>query len=272
MATALLMFLLISALVLAICPSDPPVALEIEAQTTDKVGKLHRRADVLIFIPMRKEELVSIDVPLDLKLSSTKIKENLFRIELKIRNLSVETVEEARIEQPVKGKFSLHDIRAKKVISRKPYIFEFVDLYPTDIKEGSVVINLPSLRPSEELEVSYKLETESEFLKPKVLGGMKKEIKETKEVYILVGKYSLLFDYGKTATEDINVENVSYVIDNLKAMKIKPVVKIVGVADGKSTSDTKNRRVAKERALFVAEKILGSEFACYLNSLYASRD
>ncbi len=256
----------------AVCPVDRPLSVEIEAKTTDKVGKLYRRADVLIFIPIRGQEIVSVKVPLDVKFSIQKLGKNRFGISMRLRNMSAEEVDGARVEQEVEGReFSIGDMKAKRIISKSPYIFEFLNLYPTDIRDNTVIINLPSIRPSEELELNYTMETKSRPAEPRVTIPQRKERRE-REAYVLVGKYSLMFDYGKVSTQDINLENVSQVIEGLKDINIKPVVRIVGVADGKRSSEESNNRVAKERAMFVAQKIFGQELACYLDSLLASSE
>jgi len=256
----------------AICPAEQPLTVEIEARTTDKVGKFYRRADVLIFIPLRKQEVVSTEVPLHSEFSLRELSKGRFNISIHLKNLSSEEIDGARIEQEVGGKeFSVGNVKARRILSKNPYIFEFLSLYPTDIRENRIIINLPPIRPSEELELSYTVETKHKVFEPKIAKPSRK-VKKDKEIYVLVGKYSLIFDYGKVSTEDINLKNISQVIEGLKGINIKPVVRIIGVADGKRSSEESNNRVAKERAMFVAQKIFGQELACYLDSLLASSE
>ncbi len=252
------------------CPEDLPVSLEVEAKVTDKVGKLYRRADVFLFIPFPETEVYRKSLPLQVESSIEKAGDSTFIVTLKIRNISSQIVEEAKVEQKIESsKFYVDSIKAKRIISKSPYIFEFVNLYPTDIKEDTLVIKLPSLKPSDELEVLYSIRTEGTVHKPRVSGVPGRMVTRKRKVYMLVGKYSLLFGYGRTSTDDINLQNISYVLKSLKAMNIKPVLKVVGIADGKASSPHKNSGIAKKRALFVAKKILGKDFACYTDSFYA---
>ncbi len=86
---------------------------------------------------------------------------------------------------------------------------------------------------------------------------------------MLVAKYSLLFGYGKTKTRDPNLTNLREVVKGFKLAGLKPVIKVVGIADGKSKNPKKNYEVAERRARFVARKLLGENYACYIRRFWA---
>ncbi|MDQ7038987.1 MAG: hypothetical protein Q9N26_07320, partial [Aquificota bacterium] len=154
-------------------------------------------------------------------------------------NLSPNEVEDAYLIQ--EGRVREESIEGRKVISRLPLIVEPVDLLPTDIKEGEVVVKLPPLGPGEEMEVSY-LVAGGDIEQPRVVGGT---VEKEKRVYLLVAKYSVLFPFGSARTEDVNIRNIREVLEGLRRSGLKPAVKVVGIADGKSSDPKKNRRVAE---------------------------
>ncbi len=251
-----LLLIITASLSFGVCPSSVDVSLEMESKTVEVEGKVYRRADVLVFIPVSTRELEKVP-SLREEVSVEKLEGDLYRVNLKIRNVSIEKVEGASLLQ--RGRVIEDSIVASKIISRRPLILEPVYLFPADLREDSAVVKLPPLDPGDELEVAYLVR--GPFEEPKISGG---EVTKPKKVYVLVAKYSILFPYARAKTEDVNLENVKEVLEGLRRIGLRPIVRVVGIADGKTKDPDRNREVAKERARFVASKILGSGFACYL--------
>ena len=246
----------------AVCPSLPDVSLELESETVSKVGREFRRADLMIFIPVNTRDLVSVSsLRTDFRVSH--VGEDLHRVKVRITNLSPNKVEDAYLIQ--EGSVREESIEGRKVISRLPLIVEPVDLLPTDLEEDEVVVKLPPLRAGEEVEVSY-LVSGRNIKPPKVVGGA---VEKERRVYLLVAKYSVLFPFGSAKTEDVNIRNMKEVLEGLRRSGLKPIVRVVGIADGKTSDPEKNRRVAEGRARFLAYKVLGTEYACYLRRGFA---
>ena len=86
---------------------------------------------------------------------------------------------------------------------------------------------------------------------------------------MLVGRYSFLFGFAKTSTEDPNVHNLREVVEGLSREGLKPLIRIIGVADGRSSDLRRNMSVANARARFVAMKLLGESWACYVRKVFA---
>ena len=260
--------LLLASVSFGVCPGTLNVALEMSSETVDKVGKSFRRADVFVFIPVEKKLIKKEVNILESEHEIQRIGDHLFHIDVSVKNRTSVVSEDAVLEQPVgEGSDIEGRIEAKRVISRMPFIFEPINLYPTDIKPGRIIIKLPTIKPGEELELSYTVRGEAG--KPVVKSSKKIEVESDERLYMLVAKYSILFGYGKTDTEDVNLQNLREVVEGFKMAGLKPVVKIVGVADGKTVNIERNREVAKERARFVAKELLGENFACYIRRAYA---
>lgn len=269
------MFLLLLFLVsmsLAVCPTGGVLpALELTAQTVDKQGKFYRRADVLVFIPVEKK-LLSKEVNRLQSLSEiVEEEEGLFGVNVKIKNVSNSIVEGAYVEQPLgKGSELVGSIRAKKVISKFPLIVEPLSLYPTDLTKDKAVIKLPSLKPGEELELMYSVRGALDKpAKPVVKRGGTYTTNSEDRLYMLVAKYSVLFGYGKTKTKDPNLENLKELIEGFRIAGLRPVIRVVGVADGKTKNPGRNLRVAQSRAHFIAREVFGEDYACYVRKVYA---
>jgi len=252
----------------SVCPGTLNVSLEMSSETVEKVGKSFRRADVLVFIPVEKKLLKKEVNVLESEHEVYKVGEKLFHIDVHIRNRTSVVSDNAVLEQPVsEGSDIEGSIQAKRIISKSPLIFEPLNLYPTDIKPGKIIIKLPTVKPGEELELSYKVKGRPGD--PVVKSSKKLEVEDDERLYMLVAKYSILFGYGKTDTEDINLRNLKEIVKGFKMAGLKPVVKIVGVADGKTTDIKRNKEVAQARARFVARELLGENFACYIRRAYA---
>ena len=264
-----LIFALIS-LSFGVCPGTLNVSLEMSAETVNRVGKIFRRADVFVFIPVEKRLIRKEVNVLESGYEIHRIEDSLYRVEVSIKNRTSVVTEDAILEQPVgKGSDIEGRIEARRVISKVPYIFEPLSLYPTDMRSGKIIIKLPPIKTGEELELSYRIR--GEVGKPVVKSSKKYEVEESERLYMLVAKYSLLFGYGKAVTQDVNLDNLKEVVRGFRLAGLKPVVKIVGVADGKTKDEKKNKEIAQKRARFVARELLGENFACYLRRAYAGK-
>ncbi len=252
----------------AICrPSS--AALEIDSKTLEQKGQKYRRADVLIFLPIEKKILKDKLKTLEVKTEIDPYGIDLHKVSLKIRNISDRAVDGAYIKQPLWGVSIVSEaVNARRIISRSPLIFESMVLYITDMSTGDFKLSLPTLLPGEEIEVSYLLKGKPPR-KPTVEGNTTLVRKRTERVYMLVAKYTFLFPYGRTKTRDVNLENIKELLEGFRRAGLKPMVKIVGTADGVRRSDRKNREVAKRRATFVAREIFGEKYACLLRSRFA---
>jgi len=265
----LVFLLMIVGISLGVCPSGLKVSLDLSAETVEKKGREFRRADILIFIPVDRSTLRR-DFALRKETAVTPVDSNLYEVKVRLRNVSDRVVEGAYLEQRVGERSSPPDsINALRILSRTPFIFEPVELYPTDIREGRLVVKLPPLKPSEEIELSYLVASETTPETPEVRGTPRLEEEKRERVYMLVAKYSVLFGYGKTKTRDMNLENIKEVLRGFKEAGLKPIVKVVGMADGKTTNPRRNAEVADRRARFVAQKILGENYACYMRRGFA---
>jgi len=257
---------------LAVCPSGGGVALDMSAETVESQGRKYRRADVLIFIPIDKSSLGEGTSAVRKEVSLYPLGEEGYEVRVVLRNVSDRVVEGAFLEQEIgEGVPFPEDIRASRILSRTPLIFEPVSLYPTDMREGRLVVKLPPLKPAEELELSYTLRSGDEPAIPQVHGAPLFTGEKRERVYILVAKYSFLFGYGSTRTSDINLDNVREVLEGFRKAGLRPVVRVVGLADGKTSNPRRNAEVASRRARFVAEEILGENYACYMRRGFAER-
>ena len=264
------LFLAFVSVSFGVCPGTLNVALEMSAETVDKYGTNFRRADVFVFIPVEKKLIRKEVSILESHHEILKLGGDLFQIDVHIKNRTSVASEDAVLEQPVDKASDIDGrIEAKRVISRLPYIFEPLSLYPTDIRPGKIVIKLPPLKPGEELELSYRIKGKPG--EPLVKSAKRYEIEEDERLYMLVAKYSFIFGYGKTKTRDVNLSNLKEIVKGFKLAGLKPIVKIVGIADGKTKNLKKNKEIAKERARFVARELLGENFACYLRRVYAEK-
>lgn len=262
------LILLLTSLSFGVCPGTLNVALEMSSETVEQVGKNFRRADVLVFIPVEKRLIKKEVNLLESEHQIQKLGDGLFHVDVHIRNRTSVVSDNAILEQPVsEGSDIEGSIQAKRIISRAPLIFEPLSLYPTDIRPGKIVIKLPTVKPGEELELSYRVR--GEVGEPTVKSSKKLEVEDDGRLYMLVAKYSILFRYGQTDTEDVNLKNLKEIVKGFKEAGLKPVIKIVGVADGKTTDIERNKEVARGRARFVARELLGENYACYIRRAYA---
>lgn len=266
----IVLFLLsLIALGFGVCPVDQSAALEISSKTLKEKGKVYRRADVLIFLPIEKKliekrvELLKVDARI------YKIDESVYEVRVTFKNRGGKVIENAVLEQVLgNSSFESETIYGKRLISRTPLIFEPLSLYVTDLSRSKARISLPPVGPGEEIELVYRIRGKKPQ-KPSLVGNYTLVKEEEDRVYMLVAKYSLLFGYGRTRTEDINLENIKELLEGFRKAGLKPVVKVVGLADGVTKNLRKNEEVAKERARFVARRVLGENFACYIRRGFA---
>ncbi len=264
-----LFLLIITGLSFGICPSGQNVFLDMSAETVDTKGKNYRRADVLIFIPIDREIMKKESLFLEKSIKIHSMGGKRYRVDVRLKNVSDVTIDDAYLEQKIENGSFHESIQAVKVLSRTPYIFEPISLYPTDITGNRVIVKLPPIKPGEELELSYTLSAKREPPVPKLKGYFRMLRYSKERIYILVAKYSFLFGYGKTKTKDLNFENIREILRGFKEAGLKPVVKVIGLADGKTRNPWKNSEVARRRAQFVAVKVLGNSYACYIRRGFA---
>ena len=261
-----LSLLLLIGISYAVCPGQRELTLDIQARTVEKVGKEFRRADVMIFIPIKREELSKDGLNMKKEVVVRKGEGGSYLVSITLKNTTGREIEEPLLVQRLNGGGVVGSIRLTRVVSSKPYIVEFDYLPPEGIEDDTLSVKLPTLKPGERLKLSYVVETEN-FEKPQLRA--EGPAKVSREVYILVGKYSLLFGYGSTRTRDVNLRNIREVLEGLRTAGLRPLVKVEGIADGNTKYPDKNRRVAVERARFVAKEVLGESYACYTQEGFA---
>ena len=267
---AIALILLSISLSFGVCPGTLRVSLDLHSETVEFKGSNYRRADVLLFIPVRidKGEIRTLSgVRKHLNIQRTG---SIQRIRVRISSITSKTIDNAYLKQELpEGSIFNESIKARKIISRNPLIVEPINLYPTDRKRNSFIVKMPPIKPGESIELSYTIVSVKKVKKPSLFGDRVAVKKESDPVYILVGKYSIKFPFASSRTQDINLENIREVILNLSEAGLNPIVKIFGIADGKTTNRAKNERVARARARFVATEILGKNFACYVRRGFA---
>ncbi len=267
---AIALLLLSISLSFGVCPGTLRVSLDLHSETVEFKGSNYRRADVLLFIPVRidKGEIRTLSgVRKHLNIQRTG---SIQRIRVRISSITSKTIDNAYLKQELpEGSIFNESIKARKIISRNPLIVEPINLYPTDRKRNSFIVKMPPIKPGESIELSYTIVSVKKVKKPSLFGDRVAVKKESDPVYILVGKYSIKFPFASSRTQDINLENIREVILNLSEAGLNPIVKIFGIADGKTTNRAKNERVARARARFVATEILGKNFACYVRRGFA---
>ncbi len=267
----LLPLLLAVSVTFGMCPGALNVSLDMHSETVEERGANYRRADVLIFIPVQVDNKGEVRAFSGLrKKIETLETDGSYRINLSLYNITLKTIDNAYLVQPLPdGTRFDENIRAFKILSLNPKIEEPVNLYPTDIKKGKLIISLPPIRSGEDLRISYTVSGGKKPPEP-VVRGQKLLIEEEKDpVYMLVGKYSIKFPYASHVTKDINFKNIKDVLEGLNRAGVKPIVKIFGIADGKTKNPELNNEIAKKRATFVARKVLGQNFACYIRRGFA---
>ena len=267
----LLIFLLALGPVFALCPGTLNVSLDMHSETVKENGSTYRRADVLIFIPVQVNNKGEVKAFSGLRKKIDLLsEENNHILNVKLYNITLKTIDNTYLLQKLpKGSRFDENIKAKKVLSLNPRIEEPINLYPTDIRKGKLIIKLPPIRSGEELVLSYSITSQVTPPKPSVHGESQLAFEEKDPVYMLVGKYSIKFPYARYVTKDMNFENIKEVIEGLNRAGLKPIVKIFGIADGKTKDPEKNLEIAKKRATFVAQKVLGQNFACYIRRGFA---
>ena len=264
------LLLIVFSISFGVCPPGLNVSLDLSAETVEKEGRQFRRADVLVFIPVDRESLRGESPALASRAKVLPLGEESYEVKILLRNVSDRVVEGAYLEQEIgTGASPPESIEASKVLSRKPLIFEPVSLYPTDLREGTLVVKLPPLKPGEEMEISYLISSKEKPAVPQVRGVPPVPRDKRDRVYMLVAKYSFLFGYGRTRTSDMNLDNLREVLEGFRRAGLKPVVKIRGIADGRTRNPKRNAEVASKRARFVAERVLGENYACYVRRGFA---
>ena len=267
----LLPLLLAGSVAFGLCPGALNVSLDMHSETVQEKGANYRRADVLIFIPVQVDNKGEVRAfsGLRKKIETTK-GEGSYRISVSLYNITLKTIDNAYLVQSLpKGARFDENIRAFKILSLNPRVEEPINLYPTDIRKGKLIISLPPIRSGEDLRISYTISGNKKPPEP-VVHGEKLMLEEEKDpVYMLVGKYSIKFPYASYVTKDINFKNIKEVLEGLNRAGVKPIVKIFGIADGKTKNPDLNNEIAKKRATFVARKVLGQNFACYIRRGFA---
>ncbi len=251
------------------CTTTFHASLSTDAVSVEDVGQEYRRSDVYVYIPIEVgDKLLTKQASslLDKKVSIKYVGEDTYSFSIKVKNKTPYTVKDIVLEQDITtSSFEENSLRATRVRSVAPYITESISIFPTDITPERVMIGLPSLEPGEEIKVSYNVVGEPKL--PKIYTTSPKEItrEKKKRVLVLVGKYSIFFGYGKAKAKDINIENIKEVLKNLNGMGFEPVIKVVGIADGKAKSEESNLRVARSRANFITKSLFGEGLACLMN-------
>lgn len=267
---AVALVLLSISLSFGLCPGSLNVSLDLHSETVEFKGSNYRRADVLLLIPVKLEKGEIKTLAGIRKHFSIKRAGSVQNIRVRISSITSRTIDNAYLKQELpEGSLFNENIKARKIISRNPLIVEPINLYPTDRKRNSFIVKMPPLRPGEAIELSYTIISSKKVQKPSVYGDTITLRKESDPVYILVGKYSIKFPFASSRTQDINLENIRDVIATLSEAGLKPIVKVFGIADGKTINRAKNERVARARARFVATEILGKNFACYVRRGFA---
>jgi len=267
----LLPLLLAGTVAFGVCPGALNVSLDLHSETVKEKGANYRRADVLIFIPVQVNNKGEVRAYSGLRKKIEIQKgEGFHRLNLSLYNISLKTIDNAFLVQKIpRGSRFDENIRAVKVLSLNPRVEEPLNLYPTDIRKNKLIIKLPPIRSGEDLRISYSITGKDVPPKPTIHGEKTLIAEEKDPVYMLVGKYSVRFPYASHITRDINFENIKEVLEGLNRAGVKPIVKIFGIADGKTKDPSKNSEIARKRATFVAQKVLGQNFACYIRRGFA---
>ncbi len=234
-----------------------------------EVGEEYRRSDIYIYIPIEVGDRLltqKASSMLDKKVSVNYVGKDTYSFSISIKNKTPYSIGDILIEQDITSSVLAEDsLKATRIHSHAPYVAESVSIFPTDMTPEKVMISLPSLNPGEELKVSYNVVGEPKV--PKIYTVSPKEITKEKrrKVNLLVGKYSVFFGYGKAKAKDINIENIKEVLKSLNSLGFDPIVKVVGIADGKARSNESNLRVARKRASFITRELFGENLACLMN-------
>ncbi len=256
--------------VFAICEFTN-VELNMLAKQVEQEGKIYRRADVYITVPMKIRRGNPEKNLLPVKVNIVDVEEGSKRYIVSVVNNTGKEYDSLVLVHPLdEDAVFMEDIIARRIISYSPFISEQLILFPTEIKKDKVLIKLPALNPGEELVLTYIVKNEREPATVKVTDseGLKRFIEE-KEQEVLVAKYSFLFGYASTNTNSPNIQNIREVVEGLERLGLKTKIKIVGMADGKTVNPKKNELVAKRRAENIARSIFGSQYACVINRAYA---
>ena len=257
--------------VFALCEFNN-VEVDMFSKQVPEEGYIYRRADVYITVPMKVRKGNPNKSLLPTQVNIVDLEGNNRRYIVSVMNNTGKEQDSLVLVHNLEDKNAMfmEDIIARKIISYSPFISEQLTLVPTEIKDNRVLIRLPSLAPGEELVLSYviKGETKPSTVSVTDTAGIKKFIEE-EEREVLVAKYSFLFGFASTRVNSPNIENIREVIEGLERLGFKAKVKIVGMADGKTTNPKRNKMVAKKRAENVARSIFGNQYACVINRAYA---
>ncbi len=255
--------------VFALCEFNN-IELNMDAKTTSKEGNIYRRADVYITVPMKIKSGSHYKSLLPTRVNVVELENGARRYIVSIVNNTGKSQDSLiLVHEKEKEALFMEDIVARRVISYSPYISEQLVLVPTEINRDKILIRLPDINPGEELVLSYVMKGEEEPSKVIVTNeeGIKRFIEE-KETEVLVAKYSFLFGYASAKTNSPNVENIREVVEGLERLGLQAKIKIVGMADGKTTNPEKNKLIAKKRAENIAKSIFGSQYACLIERTY----
>ncbi|WP_164930572.1 hypothetical protein [Aquifex aeolicus] len=123
--------------------------------------------------------------------------------------------------------------------------------YPVDIGKDYVKFPITSFKKEKQIKVI--LETQ-DIGNPYFEKMKNSEIKESLKI-----TYSIYFGYAKVKTEDKNLEYLKDLISKLEKSGLLQKVEFIGFADANSKNPERNAEIAKKRALFVLEEVLGKE-------------
>ncbi|GAB6066658.1 hypothetical protein JCM9492_17540 [Aquifex pyrophilus] len=222
--------------------------VDIKQKVWSEIGKSFRRTDVILYIPLKYTELGK---SIEGLLINMKQKGNNARIYIEVKK---PLREDWLLVIPFKNAYVEEFAKVEKIKNNKPSVKEVFTAYPFFISNDRIEFPMPPLNPTEKLKVSIK--HRGNIGKP--FGKLKKEKNINMEKVIKI-VYSFVFQYGRTETEDMNIKNLRDLINVLSELNKLERVEIIGMADGKTRNPKKNEEVAKRRALYIAEKLLGRE-------------
>jgi len=233
----LLLFLILSFYyTFSLC--TPQVTLGYEV--ADKVGKYYRRVDVTLYT--------------NIKVKGKRVEK--VNVRIRVAKGSSTTIE-IKPEESVEGDFLLvipveNQIPEFAVVEEMyENVEETYTAYPADLSKNFVKFPLPHFKKGKIIRVILQTENIGKPYLEKVYIEVPKEpLKIT---------YSVYFGYARVRTEDRNLEHLRILVSKLKNSGLLKKVEIVGFADANSKNLQKNLNVAKKRALFVFESLLGKE-------------
>lgn len=231
------------------CPKSLP-AISWSYVVTPKAGKEFRRVDVEV-VTLEK---VEVAVPDNRVYFTAQVTPDGFA-RVHIANKSNEHIEGLSIMQKLEGKLE-GALRARRIVSKSPLIVEdFLRLAYTVEKDG-IRINLPPIRPGEEIQLEYTMNAKILF-QPQLLSPVAKSEKIQERV---VRVHSFYFAPGQTRLGEKELEKLLMELSLLPAQgDFRLVVKGYADASGKRSV---NARIARERATQVVNLLLKNSIAC----------